>query len=340
MKKVFSMIRKAAKTDVPVLIVGETGAGKDLVAREIHERSERSASPFVAVNMGTLTPQLVVSELFGHVKGAFTGATDRKRGRFAEADGGTLFLDEIATMKDRVQMALLRVLETGRFRPVGGKRNKSVDVRLTAATNVALEEAVERGLLREDLLHRLWVFRVLIPPLREHLDDLVMLSYHFLDTVRTEFELDIDGISTGAFRLLQRYSWPGNVRELRNVVVQAAVLAECGPILPEHLPPRITPPSGSRSRRAASRPSRVKRGTREGRVKIQDRRVTDLSSRQPTATRDGIFIPVGFSLDEAQKAYVMATLARCSNNKTRAAKILGISRRTLYDRLARWDRAE
>jgi DNA-binding NtrC family response regulator len=341
MKKVFSMIRKAARTDVPVLIVGETGAGKELVAREIHERSERRGGPFVDVNMGTLTPQLVASELFGHVRGAFTGATDGKRGRFAEADGGTLFLDEIATMNERVQVALLRVLETGRFRPVGGKRNRNVDVRLIAATNVSLEDALRRGLLREDLLHRLWVFRIAVPPLREHPDDLVMLSYHFLDAVRREFGFEIEEIAPGALRLIKGYSWPGNVRELRNVVVQAAVLAECGPLLPEHLPPRIRAAAGSRAGRTRSKRGSVPRARREGPVEGDRGCVAESGRNVLGVTRDeGVFIPVGVSLDEAQKAYIMETLRRCAYNKARAARVLGISRKTLYDRLARWRRTE
>lgn len=334
MEHVFAMVEKAANFDVPVLVAGETGTGKELVAREIHMRGHRKDAPFVAVNTGALSNELVASELFGHIKGAFTGAVDNKSGRFSEADGGTLFLDEIATMEERVQIALLRVLEDGSFRPLGAKNDKKVDVRLIAATNVDLRHAVEAGIFREDLVHRLQVFPIFVPPLRENLEDLPMLAYHFLAMVEDEFEITTAGISSDVLELLSLYAWPGNRRELKNVLAQAAVLAEPSEILPEHLPARISC--------LASRvigqplptalcppPQRIESTTYGG--------GHDAAPVEQRPSQNGIFIPMGHSLEEVQKAYILRTLAHCANNKTRAARMLGVSRKTLYDRLLRWE---
>lgn len=335
MKKVYGLIVKASKLDMLVLIAGETGTGKELVAREIHARGRRNNCPFVPVNTGALSSQLVASELFGHVKGSFTGAVENQLGRFAEADGGTLFLDEIATMEERTQIALLRVLDTGMIRPVGAKHDKKVDVRLIAATNADLRKAVNAGMFREDLLQRLQVFGIFLPPLRHHIQDLTMLLYHFLDMMNAEFGLNVRDIDPDAMMLLQEYPWPGNIRELKNVVAEAVVMAESGSLKPEHLPTRIT--AGIK---AGEKPVFVpKEAELEGPVPMKTQGMPyELESGEPDAppAGSGVYIPLGASLEEVQKTYVVRTLNYCSNNKTYAARVLGVSRKTLYDKLLRW----
>lgn len=334
MKRVFALIQKAAKMEVPVLIVGETGTGKDLVAEEIHRRSGRNANPYVAVNMGALPPDLVTSELFGHLKGAFTGASDVKAGRFQEARGGTLFLDEITTMREAVQVALLRVLETGKFRRLGAKRDTPADVRLISATNMDPQEAIRKIGFREDLLHRLQVLRIDIPPLQRRKSDIKRLAEHFLRLFRREFDSRVDGIADEAIQLLKTYHWPGNLRELKNVIAQGAILAEHGKIQAEHLPSRITrpvEPDAAGHGLAPSAPGQMADGV------FSDTRDGFPSSQGISFPLvDGVFAPVGFSLDEVEKAYVLKTLAACGNNKTRAARILRISRKALYDKMERW----
>jgi DNA-binding NtrC family response regulator len=324
MRRVYAMVEKAAKVDVPVLIAGETGTGKDLVANELHRRSGRSDGPFVAVNMGMLATELVGSELFGHRKGAFTGATTEKTGRFLEANGGSLFLDEIATMDEKTQVALLRVLDTGRFRPIGADRDVSTDVRLIAATNEDLRAQVEAGAFREDLLHRLEVFRIDIQPLRERGSDIPMLAYSFLDQYREELDIADVEITSEALDVLTAYAWPGNVRELKNAVVQAAVMAESGHIGAEQLPRRLF---GS----VVRKPHEPKRVTH---AKLP----AGTTLPEPAAANPGhgLYVPLGKTLDEVQRTYVEKTLEDCGNNKTLAAKTLGMSRKTLYDRLKRW----
>jgi DNA-binding NtrC family response regulator len=239
MRRVYSQIEKTARVNMPVLLIGDTGTGKELVAREIHFRSQRKEGPFVPVNMGAIPRELVASELFGHVKGAFTGALEQKLGRFAEAKGGTLFLDEISTMDEKVQIALLRVLETRRFRRLGGKQEEKTDVRLITATNVEPYQSVQSGRFRQDLLQRIEVLRITLPPLKKRKADIPLLVEHFLDLFKNEFDLDIQGISQEALKALKQYDWPGNVRELKNVLVQAAVTTETDFIELDHLPTRI-----------------------------------------------------------------------------------------------------
>lgn len=332
MREVFGLIDKAVKVEVPVLIAGETGTGKELVAREVHARGARAAGPFVAVNTGALSHELVGSELFGHVKGSFTGAYENKKGRYEEANGGVLFLDEIATMEERVQVSLLRVLETGTFRPVGGKEDRHADVRLIAATNEDLASAAHAGRFREDLLHRLQVYRINLPPLRDHLEDLPMLIDHFVEVLRTEFKMSIDGVSEECRQAMCNYQWPGNVRELKNVLAQACVVCEAGTIEFVHLPQRLRREVDAAAilpRRDYPRPN-----GQHGQDAAPRRELTPVFH---SPTQDGVFIPVGARLDEVQKAYVLKTLSYCSNNKTQAAKMLGVSRKTLYDKLARWN---
>jgi len=320
MQEVFALAEKAAAVDLPTLITGETGTGKDLLAKEIHRRSGRAGKPYVALNTGMVSKGLIVSELFGHVRGAFTGASGDKAGRFLEANGGTLFLDEIGTMEEAQQVALLRVLETGAFRPVGAQEDKRVDVRVIAATNIDLHEAVKRGAFRADLLHRFEVISIRMPALRERVDDLPALAHDFLEHVNREFDLQVSGFGPGVLEVLRSYPWTGNVRELRNAVAQAAIMAEKGVIEIKHLPRRLLRDSSSVTN---SQPF-----SREG-------------SKLPGAgcrasEKEGVYVPLGVSLDEAQRAFVLRTLEYCENNKTRAARILGLSRKTLYDRLGKW----
>jgi len=225
MRQIFAQIRKVAETDLAVLVRGESGTGKELVAQAIHEASPRAGRPFVAVNCAAISRELVESELFGHEKGAFTGANARRVGRFEAADGGTIFLDEIGDMPLETQAKVLRVLEDRRFERVGGSKPIRVDVRVVAATHVDLESEVARGQYRADLYYRLRVVEIVVPPLRERIEDLPALVGRFLEQLATRLGRERKQISDGAMALLARHSWPGNVRELRNAVEQAAVLA-------------------------------------------------------------------------------------------------------------------
>jgi DNA-binding NtrC family response regulator len=333
-KAVFESISKAARIEVPVLIVGETGTGKELVAQEIHARSKRSNGPFVAVNMGALSMELITSELFGHEKGAFTGATESKIGRFEEADQGTLFLDEIATMEDRTQIALLRLLETGEFRPVGAAHDRSADVRILAATNMELNEAVARDIFREDLLYRFQVFPIHLPPLRQRREDLPMLVEHFIREVREEFDLMITGISDEALSLMVRFDWPGNIRELKNLMAQAAVLAESGMIDVQHLPVRLQPDHRATTADIIS-PAIPIPGMTAERLPMPK---TPVAGPALSGSSNGhtVTLPLGLPIEEVQRRYILKTLDDCDNNKTQAAKSLCLSRKTLYEKLRRW----
>lgn len=325
MMQVFEMIERAASADVPVLIVGETGTGKERVAQEIHARSGRRDGPFVAVNTGVLTEDLVASELFGHTKGAFTGALESRGGRFAEAKGGTLFLDEIATMSERIQVMFLRVLEEGSCRPVGAQQDTELDARVIAASNMDLRQAAEEGRFREDLLHRLTVFRIVMPPLREHIDDIEMLAAHFVAVASRDFNLKVTGVADQVLDVLKGYPWPGNVRELKNAVAQAAIMAGEGPILIEHVPPRIT----------SFVPASVGAAAGSSATTFQSAPSVGVSSF-PDPTLGNMTMPLGLRLADVEKAYVTKMLEVCANNKTQAAQVLGISRKTLHSWLAKW----
>lgn len=335
MARVFDLLLKASEVNVPVLIEGETGTGKELVAREIHVRGPRSAKPFVTVHTGILSHELVASELFGHQRGAFTGAVDDKLGRFAEAEGGTLFLDEIATMEDRVQVAFLRVLEEGVFRPLGGKSDEKVDVRIIAATNRNLREAVASAAFREDLLQRLTVFRIVLPPLRTHMEDLPALVSHFLARSCEEFALRVRGVSAEAIELLRSYLWPGNVRELKNAVAQAAIMAGEGLIGVEHIPPRVCDPV-ILSREELSEEEVPQSLPPTAREQAPPSALTAVPCVSDTEAAQSCAIPMGLTLDEAMREYTLRTLESVSGNKSRAAVILGVSRKTLRQRLLRW----
>lgn len=294
MQHVYRQIRQAAATDIPVLLMGETGTGKDLAARAIHQQSSRSDAPFIAVNLGAVPTELVASELFGHEKGAFTGALDQRHGKFEQARGGTIFLDEIGAIDEKVQISLLRLIEQNKFQRLGGRRTISTDVRLIAASNEDLVNAVHRGSFRQDLYYRLDVFRVVMPPLRERQGDIPLLINEFLSRYNQAFQKNIVGIAPEFLSRLESYGWPGNVRELKNVIQRAVLVATGETLLPKHLPPRFRPDA----------PERPK-----------------------------VTFEVGATLDEVEREMIIRTLAAAMNNKKRAAELLGISRRALYNKL-------
>jgi DNA-binding NtrC family response regulator len=299
MQEVYRFIDLAAPTSAPVLISGESGTGKEMVARTVHELSPRRSGPFVAVNCAAIPDTLLESEVFGHEKGAFTGALERRVGCFELANGGTIFLDEIAEMSPALQAKFLRILEDGTLRRLGGKSEIRVDVRAVAATNKDPEKAVKDGTFREDLYYRLNVFRLSLPPLRERRDDVPLLIEAFIEEFNAKYGKRIKSVDEGALGLLMEQSWPGNVRELRNAIERAVVVCEGELITPRHL-----------SRAPVEKPPE------EG--------------AEPPAA------PVGTTLDEAEKQLILRTLASVNNNKTRAAEILGISVKTLHNKLHRY----
>lgn len=240
MKEIYNLIHTVAQTDTTVLILGESGTGKELVAKAIHLNSKRKYFPLVTVNCGALPESLLESELFGHEKGAFTGAHYRRKGKFEMANGGTIFLDEIGTISNKVQVELLRVIETKQFTRVGGSETISSDFRVIAATNENLEQLVKEGRFREDLFYRLNVFNIHIPPLRERVDDIPLLADYFLKKYTTSMNKKITGISQEAMNFMLRYKWPGNVRELENAIERAVVICRTDKIQLEDLPFKIS----------------------------------------------------------------------------------------------------
>jgi len=323
MHQIFSLVRQVAPSKAAVLITGESGTGKELVARAIHQLSPRSTGPFVAVNCAALPETLMESELFGHEKGAFTGAVERRAGCFELAQGGTLLLDELAEMPIGTQAKLLRVLEDSRVRRLGGKTETVVDVRVVASTNRNPEDAIRKGLLREDLYYRLNVFGLELPPLRRRLDDVPALADAMLRDLNQKHGTRVTGIDSEVLARLQRHNWPGNVRELRNVIERAVIVAGTGILLASHLPASMI--AGVPVSVAASAGS------------------ANSSPPTPPASMgggpDGITIPVGTSVEQAEKSLILMTLAHTKNNKTRAAEILGISLKTLFNKLKEYGSA-
>ena len=306
MTELFETVRRVAPGSGPVLITGESGTGKELVARALHAESDRSDGPFLAVNCAGVPADLLESEFFGHEKGAFTGAHERKDGLFVEADGGTLLLDEVGEMPIDLQAKLLRVLQEGQVRPVGSASERSVDVRVLASTNRDLERAVGEGEFREDLFYRLETFHLHVPPLRERGDDVDLLVAHFLKRFGEGQEPSVTELSPEALDRLRFYGFPGNVRELENAIQRAATFCEGSTVQVEHLPPRIRRHTGSEA------------------LSTGDVARADLLA-------DGE-LP---ALEELERRYIELVLDRVDGNKRRAARILGISRRTLYRRLDR-----
>lgn len=306
MLRLYEQISRVAGTGVTVFVTGESGSGKEVVAQTVHDLSRRRKQPFLAVNCGAVSPHLIESEIFGHEKGSFTGAERQHQGFFEQASGGTLFLDEITEMPLELQVKLLRVLETGRFMRVGSTQVQEADVRVIAATNRPPQQAVAAGKLREDLLYRLNVFPIELPPLRERLSDVPLLAQHFLAAIG-EQEGHRKHFSAAALERLAAYHWPGNVRELRNAVQRAYVMAAGDTIDDEWLP-----------RAAPGAPS---------------------TAVAPAAPADGgvdgeqITLRLGISMAQAEKALILATLRHHQHHKERTAAVLGISLKTLYNRL-------
>ena len=293
MKHVFEMVRQVAPSRSSVLITGESGSGKEMIAEALHYNSPRKDKPFIKLHCAALTESLLESELFGHEKGAFTGAIARKRGRFELAHMGTLFLDEIGEINQNVQIKLLRVLEEKKFERVGGEETVEVDVRLIAATNRDLKDAIARGVFREDLYYRLNVVNIHIPPLRERKEDIPLLVAAFLKEFSQENGKQIDGIDAKARLALYNYAWPGNVRQLRNSIESAVVLCKGTTIMLEDLPPNFKGESGG----------------------------------------DSLRIALGATLADVEKEVIRSTLAHEGGNKSRTAEILGIGRKTLHRKI-------
>ncbi|HLV77353.1 MAG TPA: sigma-54 dependent transcriptional regulator [Marinobacter sp.] len=303
MQQVERKIQRVAPTTATVLLQGESGTGKEVVAQAIHQLSGRRDKPFIAVNCGAISPQLIESELFGHEKGSFTGAVKEHHGVFERAHGGTLFLDEITEMPIDLQVRLLRVLETHRFSRVGSDREIATDIRVIAATNRCPETEVKEGRFREDLLYRLQVFPVQLPPLRKRREDIRDLAKGFLEQLNALEGTD-KTLSEDALRLLEGYSWPGNLRELKNVIQRSYIMADTVIGQPE-LPRFVVEPS------------------------------------PPPEAEDGpcLRVSVGRSIADVEKELIFATLEECQGRKERAAHILGVSMKTLYNRLRHYQNA-
>jgi len=299
MRAIYEALETLAASDAPAILAGESGTGKELAARTVHALSARSKGAFVAVNTAAIPESLTESELFGHVKGAFTGAVATRTGYFEMADGGTLFLDEISEMPTAIQPKLLRVLEDGLVRRVGGRREAEVDVRVLAATNRNPETAIEEGKLRSDLFYRLSVFNIELPPLRNRTEDIPLLLHHFLGIFNDKHGTDVDGASEETLNALTAYLWPGNVRELRNVLERATIVARQGWIETVHLPPFL---------------------------------------RHESPAKDVIAIPVGSTVAEAERKLILETLKTMEGNKSRAARTLGLDVRTIRYKLRAYDK--
>ena len=300
MKELFELLSQVAPTDATVLILGESGTGKELVANAIHHNSPRSSGPFIKVACAALPETLLESELFGHERGAFTGAVARREGRFQAAHRGSIFLDEVGEMSPATQAKLLRVLQEKEFEPLGSTRTMKVDVRVIAATNKDLAAEVKEGRFREDLYYRLNVVPVLLPPLRERKEDIPALAIHFFTIYRDKNRKELKEISGKTLDLLVRYDWPGNIRELENCIERGVIMARGDIVAPADLPPSIQA----------------------------------LSLEKPDS---GISFPSGISLEEVEKALILKTLEDTGGNRSRAAEILGINRRTLQLKLKEYD---
>src|SRR5450631_3345188 len=305
MQEIFRLIEMVAPSTASVLITGASGTGKELVARTVHELSPRRSRPFVAINCAAIPETLIESEIFGHEKGAFTGALERRTGCFELAEGGTLLLDEIGEMPIATQAKLLRVLEDHKLRRLGSKVETTVDVRVLAATNKVPEEAVARGELRNDLYYRLNVFNIHMPPLREHKEDVPELVQSLLSDMSAKHGRKVATISEAVLNQFQNYSWPGNVRELRNTLERAVIVCDGSVVETRHLPPGF----GQSSLRSSAEDS------------------------------DTVRLGVGTTVEEAEKLLILKTLEATHNNKTRAAEILAISLKTLHNKLKEYGNA-
>ena len=318
MQEIFSLLQQAAPSKACVLISGESGTGKELVARTVHALSPRRQGPFVAINCAALPETLIESELFGHEKGSFTGAFERRAGCFELAQHGTLLLDEIGEMPMGTQAKLLRILEDSKVRRVGGKSEFEVDVRVVAATNKIPDEAVRGGFLREDLYYRLNVFHVHLPPLRDRREDIPSIVESLISDLNRKHDKKVTDLSPEVSEALARYDWPGNVRELRNALERAVIVAGVGTIHLNHLPLNLQPRLLPHAAAAAA--------------------VGGILTSAPLAPladveADMVRVAIGTTVEEAEKNLILRTLEHTKNNKTRAAEILGISLKTLHNKL-------
>jgi DNA-binding NtrC family response regulator len=327
MRQVFSEIQQVAPTSASVLVTGESGTGKELVARALHRLSPRSGNAFVPINCAAITETLMESELFGHEKGAYTGALERHIGCFEQANNGTIFLDEIGEMPIGTQAKLLRVLEDRKVRRLGGKTDLPVEVRVLAATNRIPDEAIKEKKLREDLYYRLNVFQIILPPLRDRKDDIAPITEAILVNINKKHGTRIAGLHPSTLDRFMAYNWPGNIRELRNTLERAAIMASEGMILPKHL----AMDSFSVSAEHAAPPPVVEK-EREP-EKPRETAPVPSTPVETTAEGDSIRIRPGATMEEIEEAYIDLVLQRTNNNKTKAADILGISVRTLHNRL-------
>lgn len=289
-RQLYEHVRLVAPTDMSVLVTGASGTGKEYIARRIHEQSNRSKAPFVAVDCGAIPKELAASEFFGHVKGSFTGAIENKTGAFVAAQGGTIFLDEIGNLTYEVQVQLLRALQERKVKPIGSNQEIAINVRLISATNENLRQAIEKGDFREDLYHRINEFTIRIPDLKERKEDLLLFANHFLDLANSELQKDIIGFDNDTMQLFQSYSWPGNLRQMKNVIKYATLLATGRYITRKELPEELTENLLSHAN-------------------IQLKNV------------------------EHERDLIRKALQEYGNNKTRAAQLLGIDRKTLYNKL-------
>lgn len=297
MRDVFTLIEKVAPSKASVVITGESGTGKEMVARAVHRLSPRSEKPFIAINCSAIPASLMESEIFGHERGAFTGADQRRLGCFELADGGTIFLDEVGELPVELQAKFLRVLEEEKLRRLGGKAEISVDVRVICATNRDLKQQIRIGQFREDLFFRLNVFNIHLPPLKERVDDIPILAQHFVGKFAAEAGKKVQGLEHDALDALRRYDWPGNIRELRNTIERAVILCDGELIGHEDLPADLT-----------------------------------------GLGAEGIMLKLtlGMQLREVEKEYILGSLRRNGGNKARTAELLGISEKTLYNKLNRY----
>ena len=289
-RQLYEHVRLVAPTDMSVLVTGASGTGKEYIARRIHEQSNRSKAPFVAVDCGAIPKELAASEFFGHVKGSFTGAIENRTGAFVAAQGGTIFLDEIGNLTYEVQVQLLRALQERKVKPIGSNQEIAINVRLISATNENLRQAIEKGDFREDLYHRINEFTIRIPDLKERKEDLLLFANHFLDLANSELQKDIIGFDNDTMQLFQSYSWPGNLRQMKNVIKYATLLATGRYITRKELPEELT---------------------------------ENLSSHTNIQLKNV----------EHERDLIRKALQECGNNKTRAAQLLGIDRKTLYNKL-------
>lgn len=360
MQRLYQRIRRVAPYDIPVLIFGESGTGKELVARAIHAESSRRSGPFYAVNTGALTLELIKSELFGHEKGAFTGATEQKKGFFETANGGTLFLDEIGTMDHSTQVNLLRAIESKEFVRVGGTTSQHTDARIVGATNLNLRKAVESGEFRRDLYYRLNVFSIRLPALRHRTDDIPQLVDYFRQHLDSTYDRDVTGIEPEGMNQLVEYRWPGNVRELLNVMTQLVIGANQPVITAEAVSELLLqsqtgklPGETPSPEEGYSISSEVKSRSGNDRALVTDDPPPTRSSSSPqsesavhsTRSPEGTqpdsasftLLEVGTTIEEAERMLIENTLASVDGNRSKAARTLGISRKSLYNKLKAYD---